>query len=204
MITCPWCGTNYPIFQTNCTNCGGPLPAVDEKISSSGEDIPTPPLAPRSISAKYAWRLLFTKGWSIAASIFCLLGVIFSLLGAALTVAIVTAFVGIPFLLIGLAFLVAGGGILLWQYQEAQKIVSVLREGEATRGQIIDVQENYYTRVNGRHPWIVRYQFQVNGQSHEGMVTTWNQPGQQLQVGKSVCILYLPTAPKWSSIYPHP
>jgi hypothetical protein len=206
MITCPWCGTNYLTFQTNCSNCGGPLLASGDKITSSiaNEDIPSPPLAPRPISPKYAWRLLFADAWSIAALVFSLLGIIFSLVGAVLTLAIVTAFVGIPFLLLGLAFLGTGGGVLLWRYREAQEIVNVLREGEATRGQIVGVQENYHTSVNGRHPWVIRYQFQANGQDHQGMVTTLNQPGQQLQAGKAVYVLYLPTAPKWSSIYPHP
>ena len=198
MFICPWCGTNYLAFQTNCGNCGGPLLAIDEKNTSSfaSENIPSPPLVPRPISTKYAWRLLFTDGWSIGALVFCLLGVIFALVGAALTLSVVTAFVGIPFLLLGLAFLGAGGGTLLWRYQEAQKIVNVLREGEATRGQIVEVQENYHSRINGRYPWVIRYQFQANGQSYEGKVSTLNQPGQQLQVGKAVYVLYLPTTPK--------
>ncbi len=87
MIICPWCGTNYLTFQTNCGNCGGPLLTIDEKITSSivSEDIPTPPLVPRPISPKYAWRLLFTDGWAIAGLVFGLLGVIFSLVGAVLT-----------------------------------------------------------------------------------------------------------------------
>jgi hypothetical protein len=206
MFICPWCGTNYLTFQSNCGNCGGPLLAVDEKSTSSisGEDISTPPLAPRSISPQYARRLLFTDSWSIAAFVFCLFGVIFSPVGAGLTLGVVTAFVGRPFLLLGLAFLGAGGVVLLWRYRVAQKIVSVLREGEATRGQIVEVQENYYARINGRYPWVIRYQFQANGRSYEGKITTLNQPGQQLQAGKAVSILYLPTAPKWSSIYPHP
>jgi hypothetical protein len=58
--------------------------------------------------------------------------------------------------------------------------------------------------VNGQYPWVIRYQFEANGQDHEGKVTTLNLPGQQLQAGRAVCVLYLPTAPKWSSIYPHP
>jgi hypothetical protein len=147
---------------------------------------------------------LSTDGWSIAALVFGLLGVIFSLVGVGLTIGIITAFVGLPLLLLGVTFLGASGGVFVWRYQETQKIVNVLREGEATRGQIVEVEENYSVNVNGRHPWIIRYQFQVNGQNQEGEVTTLNQPGQQLQVGKSVCILYLPIAPKWNSIYPHP
>ena len=111
---------------------------------------------------------------------------------------------GIPFLLLGLAFLGSGGWVLNWRYKETQKEVNVLRVGEATRGQIVELQENYSARINGRYPWVIRYQFQVNGQNYEGKVTTLNTPGQQLQTGKTVYILYLPTAPQWNSIYPHP
>ncbi len=201
MFTCPWCGTNYAVFQPNCTNCGGALPAVNETYS---DEPPMPPLAPRSISQSYARRLLFSDGWAIAAFVFGLLGVIFSFVGGGLTLGIITAFIGLPFLLLGVAFLGAGGGILIWRYQNAQKIVYVLRDGEATRGEIVDAQPNYHVRVNGRNPWVIRYRFQANGQSYDGNVSTLNQVGQQFQAGKAVCILYLPSAPQWNSIYPHP
>jgi hypothetical protein len=206
MIICPWCGTNYLVFQSNCKNCGGPIPAADEAGGSSlpADTVLTPPPAPRPISGKYVWRLLSTDGWSIAAFVLGLLGFIFSLVGAGLTIAIVTAFVGLPFLILGLALLGAGGGVFIWRYQDTQKVVDVLRVGEAARGNIVEVQENLSVIVNGRHPWIIRYQFEAGGQSQEGRVTTLNQPGQQLQAGKVACVLFLPTAPKWNSIYPHP
>ena len=206
MIICPWCGINYLTFQPNCNNCGGPLRAFeDTSISSaSTENIPTPPPAPRLISKNYIWRLLSSDGWSIAAFVFGLLGGIFSLVGAGLTIGIVTAFVGIPFLILGLVFLGIGGGILTWRYQEMQKIVNVLRIGEATNGIIAEIQENYSVRVNGRYPWVIQYQFQVNGQNYEGKVSTFNPVGGRLQAGETVCILYSPTAPQWNTIYPHP
>jgi membrane protein implicated in regulation of membrane protease activity len=206
MIACPWCGTNYLSFQSNCTNCGGPLPAVEETSKSpvANENLPTPPSAPRPISDKYVWRLLSTDGWSIAAFVFSLLGIIFSLVGAGLTLGVITAFVGIPFLLLGVAFLLISIWLFVRRYQEMRKIVDVLQTGEATRGQIVEVRENYSVRINEQHPWVIRYQFQANGQSQEGKVTTLNQPGPQLQEGKAVYVLYLPTAPKWNSIYPHP
>jgi hypothetical protein len=206
MIICPWCGTNYLAFQTNCTNCGGPLQAAaqENRSSAPGEDVVTPPLAPRPISPRYVWRLLSSDGWAIASGVFVLLGIIFGLVGAALTVAIVTAIVGIPFLLLGILFLGAGVSLLIWRYQTAQKIVGVLRDGAVARGQIVDVQQNYSVRINGRNPWVIRYQFQADGAAQEGKVTTLNSPGQQFQSGKPVSILYLPGAPKWNSIYPHP
>jgi hypothetical protein len=163
-----------------------------------------PPSAPRTISKNYVWRLLFTDGWAIAAVIFGLIGVIFSLVGASLTIIIITAFVGIPFLLLGLIFLGCGGWILNWKYKEMQKVVNVLRVGEGVRGKIVETQQNYSVRINGRYPWVIQYQFQVNGQNYEGKVTTLNPVGENLQAGKTVCILYLPTDPQWNSIYPHP
>ena len=206
MIICPWCGTNYLTFQSNCKNCGGRLPAVAETIASSvsTENIPTPPPAPRPISERYVWRLLSTDGTAIAGGILGFIGAIFSLIGAGLTAGVVTAIVGIPFLLIGVVLLGIGGWMAIRRYQAAQKVVDVLRVGEATQGQIIELQEDYSVLINGRHPWSIRYQFQVNGQDHEGKVTTLNPVGDKLQEGKPVCILYLPTTPQWNSIYPHP
>ncbi len=205
MITCPWCGTNYQSFQPNCTNCGGPLPRVDQQAAQADTEEPAmPPPAPRAISQRYVFRLMSSEGWSIAAFVLALLGLIFTRVGAGLTLGLVTAFVGIPFLLLGLPLLVLGGAALIWRYQTAQKVVTVLREGEAARGEIVDVQENYSVMVNGRHPWVIQYGFQVNGEKYAGQVTTLNQPGQGMQPGKAVYILYLPAAPRWSSIYPHP
>jgi len=206
MIICPWCGTNYPTFQSNCKNCGGLLQAVEviARLPISTENIPMPPPAPRSISKSYVWRILLTDGWSIAAFVFGLLGGIFSLVGAGLIIGIITALVGIPFLLLGFAFLGISGVVLNWRYKEMQKIVNVLRVGEATSGKIVEIQENYSVRINGRYPWVIRYQFQVNGQNYEGKVSTLNPVGENFQAGKAVCILYLQTAPQWNSIYPHP
>ena len=206
MVICPWCGTNYPAFQPNCDKCGGPLQLADEEIVSpdSDEFLQTPPLPPRPISDRYVWRLLFNEGWWIATLVFSILGVVFFLVGAGLALGGITAFVGIPFLMLGIGFLVAGGVVGVWRYQIAQKVVNVLQVGEATRGQITETQQDYSVTVNGRSPWIIRYQFQANGQTVEGKVSTFNPLGPYLQVGKAVSVLYLPADPKWSSIYPHP
>jgi hypothetical protein len=206
MVTCPWCGTNYVTFQSNCSNCGGPLPAVDEKIiGSTPSEVPSvPPAAPRSISDRYIWRLLSTDGWSIAAFVFGILGFVFTMLGVGLSTSQITAFVGIPFLVSGIFFLGTCIWVFVHQYQKMNKVVTVLRVGQAVLGQIIETQANYSVVINGRNPWVIRYQFQVEGQEYTGSVTTLNQPREQLQAGKSVYVLYLSESPKWNSIYPHP
>jgi len=168
------------------------------------EETTAPPPAPRLISGKYTWRLLFTNSWGIVALVFGLLGVIFSFVGAGLTFVTATASVGIPFLVIGLIFLVVALVVGAWRYNHARQVVKVLRIGESTQGQITDVQKDYSVRVNRQHPWAIRYQFQVSGQNYEGNLRTLNPVGAHLQTGKMVWILYLPNAPQWNSIYPHP
>jgi len=179
---------------------------VDVITASSApvESLLVPPAAPRPISEKYVWRLLSNDGWWVAALVFAILGGVFGLVGAGLTIMVITAFVGIPFLFLGVIFLGVGGWVFAQRYQQARKIVDVLQIGDATQGKIVEVQENYSVTVNGRHPWTIRYQFQANGQDYQGSVTTLNAPGPALQVEKAVYVLFLRTAPKWSSIYPHP
>jgi len=205
MYTCPWCGTNYLAFQTNCNNCGGPLSAIPDQPSSmaAAEDLPEVSPAPRTISDRYVLRLLSSDAKWIVGLVFGLLGIVFAPLGLILTVALVTAFVGIPFLLLGLVFLGVGGFLFWTSYQNAQKTVLVLREGLPTEGQITQVDEDYSTSINNRHPWIIGYEYQVDGQHYTGRVSTLTPP-RQVEVGHSARVLYLATEPKFSSIYPHP
>ena len=187
-------------------NCGGPLPTTNEKSTGTvaEEELTSPAQAPRPISDRYAWRLVARDGGAIAAFVFAILGIVFSLVGAGLTLGIITAFLGIPFLMLGIAFLIAGVWVFLWRYQNAQKVVHVLRDGQTGRGQIISTEQNYQVRINGRYPWVIRYQFQAEGQDFEGKVSVLNPPGDLYQAGKAAWILYLPESPKWNSIYPHP
>lgn len=205
MLTCPWCGTNYSTFQPNCSNCGGPLPLPAEKPAlDSDEILPSPPLPPRPISESYAWRLLSSDGAAVASFVFILIGLVFAIVGGALTAGRITAFVGIPFAIIGPLFLIVGAVIGLWRFRQARQVVRVLREGQATEGQISEVRENYSVSVNGRHPWVISYQFRREGRVYEGRVTTLNSPGADLQAGKRASILFLPNAPEHNVLYPHP
>ena len=206
MIICPWCGTAYETFQSDCRRCGGPLvpPEAAPQPDHAGPVPLTPPAPPRPISSSYVWRLLATDGGAVVAGVFGLLGVIFALVGGGLTILIITAIVGIPFLLLGLAFLVGGGGLFYWRYSVAQKGVRVLREGEAVLGRITGVQQNLSVRVNGRSPWAIAYAFQADGRDYAGRVSTFNTPGPALQAGQPAYVLYLPGAPDANGLYPHP
>lgn len=206
MVTCPWCGTSYLEFQPNCRNCGGPLPPARraESASPADEPPPAPPPAPRSISNRYAWRLMRSDGYAITGGIFAFLGFLFIVIGLPLVFAIVTIFVGLPFTLLGLGFLGVGVGLLVWRHQQALRIVRVLRDGQAAEGRILTLEMNPSVRVNNRHPWEIEYQYQVFGREYVDRITTLNTPGPQHQPGQPVWILYLPQTPENSSLYPHP
>jgi len=134
-ITCPYCGTKHLEFQSNCKNCGAPLPGPGElAVDAARRKLAMPPAPPREIASSFAWRWLLTDGWSIAAFVFVIVGGSFSLTGVGLIAGIITAIVGIPLLLIGLVFLGGGVGVFYWRYTEAQKALNVLRHGLATRG----------------------------------------------------------------------
>ena len=205
MVICPWCGTNYIAFQSNCGKCGGPIQAPRAVAPAERVDeVDMPSAPPREISDKYRWKIMQADTWSITAGIFALIGAIFSLVGFVLTIAIVTAFVGIPFLGMGLLFLGGGGYVLYWRYNEALKAVNILRNGEALLGRVTGAQTNYNVAVNGRNPLTISYQFRVNGKEYQSTVTTLNHLNLQYQPGQSICVLYLAENPEYNSLYPHP
>ena len=205
MVVCPWCGTNYATFQSNCSKCGGPIQAPQNVPPPERKDeVLMPPPPPRDISDNYRWKLMLADAWSMGAGIFVLIGAIFSLVGFILTVAIITAFVGLPFLGIGLVFLGGGGYVLYWRYQETIKTVNVLRNGEAVIGQVTSAEMNYSVEVNGRNPLTIGYQFHTSGKDYQNTVTTLNHLNLLYETGKPVCVLYLPNAPEYSSLFPHP
>jgi hypothetical protein len=208
-IVCPWCGTNYTAFQSNCRNCGGTIPAPKEtaerpaRRAAAGE-LQFPAAPPREIAPNYIWKLFAQDGWVISAGIFALLGGIFSVTGAGLTIGVITAFVGLPFLGLGLLFLGGGGAVLYWRYQVAQDSVNVLKLGQAKEGEITALEPNYSVRINGRTPWNIRYTFSVDGKDYEGSTSTLNDPSYFMQAGSPAVVLYLPEKPESNQLYPHP
>ena len=203
MVTCPWCGTAYQVFQPDCSKCGGPI-HPPEVVAAAGSAPLAPPAAPRPISDSYAFKLMSTDGCSIAGLVLLMMGIIFAPLGLILTLGVITAFVGLPFLGLGLVFLAASAGLLIWRYRLFKNQVQVLKWGTATLGGITGLQQNYSVQVNGRNPWTIQYQYLANGRPFTGQVTTLSQPGSQLQPGCQVYVLYMPQDPSISSLYPHP
>jgi len=204
VVTCPWCGTSYPSFRSNCKSCGGSLRRPTENATVAATQPATPPLPPRNVPSQVIWRILLTDGWAIAGLVFILLGLIFGVLGTALTLSLVAAFVGLPFAGLGALFLLTAVLLLAWRYHVARRTVKVLERGEATLGEISKVYQNYHVQVNGRYPWTVAYRFAASGRECHGQVTTLSQPDLSQQPGKPVYVLYMRDDPSQNTIYPSP
>jgi hypothetical protein len=225
MITCPWCGTSYQTFQTSCGKCGGPLPAEQKQDGRSPRSLAAPPPAPRAFHEEYARRLVqedeeagngtmvaFTGGFLLTCMV--LLPVVLSgVIGIRLTDVFdsyglpVVAFVLFDLLLFAFALYLLVGGISIVRERdkELQKMVDVMRIGQATVGEIVEVRENRKQTQNDRHPWEIYYRYKVNGgQRMHGKIVTQNIPGARYQPGCEVNVLYLPDEPNRSVLYPHP
>ncbi len=210
MITCPWCGTNYETFQSNCNNCGGPLPhpvphptpATDQSPAPPPVETLEPPPPPRSFRSSYLWRQVMTDAGAIVGAVFAFIGILFGCIGVAMIISLVGAVIGVVFAGLGGIFALIGIPLVVWRYNEAQQTLNVLRIGQATLGEVTDVYENLNVEVNGRHPWTIAYRFEVEGWTHDGKTRTLRTPGLTHQPGQPVHVLYLPSNPDRNTIYP--
>lgn len=158
-------------------------------------------------------RDFFARGSGIVALVFSILGLAFLTVGAGVALALSTRaatdrwttggeprwVLGAIFLSLGAAF--AGVGMTLgWRR------IASLRRGEALRkdgwpatGTITSVEQNVSVRVNGRHPWIVRYEYQVGGVQYHGTERTFDAPV-GLEPGAQIGIRYDGEDPRRSAL----
>lgn len=211
MVTCPWCGSNYLDFQTNCRNYGGPLPLPEntspEAISPWPTDLPPPrpPAPPRAISKRFAWKLLAISGVGITGMVFIFLGITFGLSGIFIMIfGPVVFLLGLIFALLGSVFVVLGGFLFVFGYRRAYQVVQVLRQGHETTGHIHEIRQDLSVTIQNNHPYITSYEFEVMGQVYHGRVNSINPPIPQYFPGAPATILFLPENPQVNALYPHP
>lgn len=209
MITCPFCGTQYESFQSNCKNCGGLLPKAQPEppaaaIHYSETVPPAPPPAPRIISVGYAWKLFFRDGWGVTSIILLMISGIFLFMGKTFSVVFFISNVGVSFISIGVFLLSTGLAVGIWRYITKTQVVKILKYGDAQPGEISSVEENYSVTVNNRHPWVIKYDYAVDGRLYDGKVSTLARPGFHIQPGRKTYVLYLPEKPEKGVLFPHP
>jgi hypothetical protein len=172
--------------------------------TSPAKDLAVPPPPPREVPRRAVWQIMSSDGWCVGGLIFGLLGLVFTAVGIPVMAFVVTAFVGVPFGGLGLLFLGGAIAVLVWRNRLAGRTVEVLREGAAVLGEIVSVSQNYQVRVNGRYPWTVEYDYEVDGDLYGGRLTTLSMPDPSQQPGNPVCVLFVEGDPRQSAIYPSP
>jgi hypothetical protein len=159
-------------------------------------------MPPRQVPKMALVRLLRNEPSAILGGIFLLVGLV--ILGL-VTIAMYPVF-RLPdslfFTLFNLGFVVFGAIFFLRGLQKSLQTVKILRDGQATLGEISDVSLNYRVRINKRHPWVIQYSFKVFGSEYQGKLSTLSQPDADQETGNAVYVLYHPDDPKKNTLYP--
>ncbi len=190
MITCGWCNRRYAQWQSQCDSCGGPLPA------RPGMELgPRPPDAPRALPKGFVTRACITRNLST------LLGLGFLVLPAFMLVPMLMNKLWLPALFPGF-FALGGIGLLRQGIGRGRGLLRAFRHGAVEEGKVVSIGRDYNTTVNGSHPWKLTYHFHVNGQWHEGKLTSFDSTLSKRQPGQPLWVLYLPGQPEVNTLYP--
>jgi len=150
--TCGWCGTVVAGERTNCSNCGGPLPAPP-----GSDPGPAPGAAPRALPSAY------TRG------LFANFGVLFGSIFSGVGCLVITLMCGFAILLpplalgslLGLLFAFIGSVFLFEGVRSAFRERRVLMWGEPVVGTVLSVAgEGSFSRIT--------WSFEVDGATHAG------------------------------------
>lgn len=189
MHTCPWCATHYLNWQNQCERCGGrmpPLPGME-----LGEP---PPPVPRVIPSKYEFRVKW------AHNLPALVGAIFFAIG---TLIFLPLIVSLPVAaLLPLLFMVGGFFMFRHGRKKAAASLKAFRYGTAVAGKIAGLDIDTSQSINGRHPWRLVYHFPVDGQTHEGIITSFDSTVASRSSGQPLWVVYVAEDPTQNAVYP--
>lgn len=104
-----------------------------------------------------------------------------------------------------------GGGMLalgllayLLGFALRRRSLAVFERGVEARAVITEVFHDFRVRMNGKHPWRVRYRYAADGAERIGTATFWTDHRPEAEVGDEVTALYLPGSPSrtvlWSRL----
>ncbi|MEM6986553.1 MAG: DUF3592 domain-containing protein [Pseudomonadota bacterium] len=181
-IMCGWCETKYPptYTESNCSNCGGPLP-----LPPGPDRGPVPPAPPRHIPPSFSRKLrlgfVFVFGL-----VFVALGVVLAPQSSGFT----------------LVFSLAGALLLRSNWRKASNRINALKDGIAAEGEILSVGFDESVKVNGKHPYLVRYRWDHEGRFREGQKSTWDEAAMDHYRGEPIWVVYTPDDTRRSAIWP--
>jgi hypothetical protein len=140
----------------------------------------------------------FRVKWS--RNIMVIIGSIFFLVGGLMLAATLAAKAWIA-VFPGL-FCLGGFFMFLNGRKTAHGILHAFRNGIAVPGEIAEVSVDTTQSINDRHPWRLVYHFPVDGQEHEGVLTSFDSTIATRSRGQPVWVLYVPEDLEQNTLYP--
>jgi hypothetical protein len=189
MITCGWCNTHYTGWKKNCDNCGGPMPPPP-----GSDPGPEPPDTPRKLPKGFAFRTLWSR------NLLVIIGGVFFGGGALMSSLMLMAK---TWAVLFPAFFVVGGFFMFLHGRKVAKgILRAFRHGKAVAGKVYQVSLDTTQSINERHPWRLVYHFPVDGQNHEGVLTSYDSTVGTRGSGQPVWVLYVEDDLDQNTLYP--
>jgi hypothetical protein len=182
-VVCGWCRHQYDHRPDgpNCTNCGGVLP-----LPPSLERGPAPPATPRTLPAKFRYRIYYKQNHGGIIGLLCIV--------AAIPLICLTG-------LIGLLIFLFGSFAAYSNFLIAHRRVMALRQGVATPGWIESVYL-YGSADQSKPMFRVNFRFQLNDEMVRGLVYTYDPQITKHFVGQPVWVVYLPSKPACHDNWP--
>ncbi len=104
--------------------------------------------------------------------------------------------------LLTLIFPLAGAGLMFAAVRSNRRERRAWRDGIAVGGAVTRSEEETSHEANGKHPWIVEWEFEVDGQKYEGELTHMKQALlTHFKVGAPVTVLYLRGDPRVNTLW---
>lgn len=179
VLPCGWCGTpTSDPTQTNCKNCGGPLPPSGAlALDDPG---PKPPSAPRKLPAAYKRQVMLWK------NVHVFIGVLFTVV---FCWTILFPLIGIPLWIVG--------------HRRGKQKLLALEQGRPGRAELQEVFRDTSVTINNRHPWRVVYSFEdQHGTVHDGDALTWSAAHSRREAGEAFWVVYMPNEPEINAPWP--
>ena len=86
-------------------------------------------------------------------------------------------------------FVIAGALLYALGVRQRRAKLELFRTGAEYEGRVESVHHDRMVRMNGRHPYRVRYRFLVNGVEREGTDTFWTDEPPAVKAGERVAVL---------------
>ena len=101
-----------------------------------------------------------------------------------------------------MAFLAIAVGVGSAGWNAGRKRLRAWRYGKPAPAEIIWIGQDTSYRVNGKSPWMMRYQFSVGTETVTGTRKSFNESITNLRLHEKIWVVYLPENPAISAEWP--